>query len=64
MSILNEIVSNIKTNDDEQKNSSAPAKFLNNLDDCNEQVGAFNIKIFGIGGAGCNVISNIYHFRQ
>lgn len=65
MSILNEIISNIKTNDNaKQKVSINPHSFLNNLDECDEQVGAFNIKIFGIGGAGCNVINNIYNYRQ
>jgi cell division GTPase FtsZ len=65
MSILNEIISNIKQNEDtKEKVVVNNHHFLNNLDDCEDCVGNFNIKIFGIGGAGCNVVSNIHNYRQ
>lgn len=66
MSILNEIITDIKTNDNSQPKSSTNInRFLNNLEGCDDDcVGTFNIKIFGVGGAGCNVINNIYSHRQ
>ena len=63
--LLKEIISNIKTNDNPNEKIIVKSnQFFNNLDECDDKVGAFNIKIFGIGGAGCNVINNIHSFRQ
>jgi cell division protein FtsZ len=66
MSILNEIISNINNNEETKTPTIKvnPSKFLNNLDDCDEQIGTFNIKIFGIGGAGCNVVNTIFNFKK
>jgi hypothetical protein len=36
---------------------------LNNLDDVNDMLGQFRIKIFGVGGAGCNVIDHMISAR-
>ncbi len=38
--------------------------FLNNLDGIDEKIGTFDVKIFGIGGAGCNVIKYMKEARQ
>jgi cell division GTPase FtsZ len=63
--LLQEIMNNIKTDEKQQEKVSVKVtNFFNNLEECDEKVGAFNIKIFGIGGAGCNVINTIHNFRQ
>lgn len=64
MSILNEIISHIKTDNEDSKSKVSVNSYLNNLDGCEEHVGSFKIKIFGIGGAGCNVINSIQNYRQ
>jgi cell division protein FtsZ len=65
MSILNKIISNIITNDTDCTQNNVPVnKYLNNLNDCDDRTGIFNIKIFGVGGAGCNVVNTIYNAKK
>jgi cell division GTPase FtsZ len=50
--------------DNEINITKATRNTLNNLDDVDDNVGTFNVKIFGIGGAGCNVISHMYQTQK
>jgi cell division GTPase FtsZ len=36
---------------------------FNNLDDIEDGLGQFNVKVFGVGGAGCNVIEHMIKSR-
>jgi cell division protein FtsZ len=36
---------------------------FNNLDDIEDTLGQFNVKVFGVGGAGCNVIEHMIKSR-
>jgi hypothetical protein len=64
-SILKEIINEIKVDEksaifDKKINvTSKTNNLLNNLDDEDESLGHFRIKIFGVGGAGCNVINHM-----
>jgi hypothetical protein len=68
-SILKEITNTIKVNEKSEifdKKIDVTEKtnsLLNNLDDENERLGQFRIKIFGVGGAGCNVIDYMISAR-
>jgi cell division GTPase FtsZ len=67
--ILKEIIGEIKVDEksaifDKQINvNERTNNLLSNLDDENETLGRFRIKIFGIGGAGCNVIDYMISAR-
>ncbi|MDR2823526.1 MAG: hypothetical protein LBV37_03255, partial [Mycoplasmataceae bacterium] len=67
--ILKNIVSEVKVNDEPTllenlSISKSTNNTLNNLDDIDDNIGTFNVKIFGIGGAGCNVITHMLHSRH
>lgn len=70
--LLNKIINKVETNEQDSNKPKFEAnfnvnplkdKFLNNLDGIDENVGNFNIKVFGIGGAGCNVIKYMKEAR-
>lgn len=67
--ILKDITNVIKVNEqseifDKKINvSDKTNSLLNNLDEGDDNLGQFRIKIFGIGGAGCNVIDHMISAR-
>ncbi len=74
MDILNQIINKVDDNNKQEQKPETTfqanfntnplkGKFLNNLDDVEENVGNFDIKIFGVGGAGCNVIKHMRNAR-
>jgi cell division GTPase FtsZ len=68
-SILKDITNEMKVNEKSEifdKKIDVTGKtnnLLSNLDDENESLGHFRIKIFGVGGAGCNVIDYMMSAR-
>lgn len=61
--LLDEIINSQKENENEdisinnQQLKNSP--FFNNFDINDESLGTVNVKVFGVGGAGCNVIKHI-----
>jgi hypothetical protein len=45
-------------------NVSNKKNLYSNLDDLEEGIGSFNVKIIGVGGAGCNVINHMLATRE
>jgi len=46
-------------NQNEKIQSNNEKKIISNFDDLEESFGNFKIKIFGIGGAGCNAVTDL-----
>jgi cell division GTPase FtsZ len=57
--LLKDIINNLHidgaTNTSPESKPAASTSLFDNFDDM-EEIGNFKIKIFGIGGAGCNVV--------
>jgi cell division GTPase FtsZ len=60
--LLKDIINNLHINDDTNAPSEvkapSPTGLFDNFDNL-EEIGNLNIKIFGIGGAGCNVVDHM-----
>jgi cell division GTPase FtsZ len=68
-SILKDIINEIKIDEktdlfDKKINVNAKTnELLSNLDDETDSLGNFRVKVFGVGGAGCNVIDHMISAR-
>lgn len=63
LDIISNILNNKKIKIDD-KNSQQDDEFISNLDDLESLTEFFKIKVFGIGGAGCNAIKTMMEYRQ
>ena len=62
---IDNIINNKETTEQKQENVKIHGnKLLNNLDQLESTTGSFDIKVFGVGGAGCNVIKHMVQNRS